>query len=228
MGLKKMKETVSDLRFRWLKPAKGHVVTRGTPRLKGWSREFEDVTGILLATPGVFREFARIDMGGDRMLLGEVLGFADVFGDILALPHEEHPTPQTWCDAIQQMRRAVNLWDRIKDSKTSGDAQRRGQQALRIEINRVLTDTVTPSHTTLALTPELGLARCPVNLLAYMWLCLARVVSGEIEERPCEMFTSCGEYIYVGQGPGFQRNDTTTCSAACRQKKKRQDAKATH
>jgi hypothetical protein len=224
-----MKRADSDMRFRWLKPAKGHEVTRGTPRLKSRSREVEDVTGILLATPGVFREFARIDTGGDRMLLGEVLGFADVFGDILALPHEEHAKPQTWCDAIQQMRRAVNLWDRIKDSKTSGDAQRRGQQSLRSEIHRALTDTVTPSHTTLGLTPKLGLVRCPVNLLAYMWLCFARVVSGEVEERPCEMFARCGEYIYVGRGPGLQREDTTTCGAACRQKKKRQDAKkATH
>src|SRR5437870_5198737 len=105
-----MRRGVSDMRFQWRKPTKGDLVTQGTPRLKSWSREGEDVTGILLATPGVFREFARIDMGGDGMLLREVLNFANVFGDIISLPHEGHTKPQTWRNAIQQMRRAVDLW----------------------------------------------------------------------------------------------------------------------
>lgn len=49
--------------------------------------------------------------------------------------------------------------------------------------------------------------------------------SSALEERPCEMFAGCHEYIYVGSGLGLQRDDTITCGAACRLKKKRQDAK---
>jgi ureidoglycolate hydrolase len=106
------------------------------------------------------------------------------------------------------------------------DIIRPARKALQAEIQDALTDIEIPSHTTpCLLMPELRLVLRPVNLLAYMWLSFARVVSGEIEERPCEMFTSCHEYIYVGSGPWLQRDDTTTCSAACRQKKKRQGAK---
>jgi len=101
-----------------------------------------------------------------------------------------------------------------------------GRKALQYEVQEALTDIETPSHTTpCLLMPDLRLVLRPVNLLADMSLSFARVVSGEIEERPCEMFESCHEYIYVGSGPWLQRDDTTTCSAACRQKKKRQDAK---
>jgi hypothetical protein len=98
------------------------------------------------------------------------------------------------------------------------------RKALQYEIQSAFTDLETPSHTTPCIvTPELRLALRPANLLAFMWLCFARVVSGEIEERRCEMFESCGEHIYVGRGPGLQRNDTATCSAACRQKRKRRN-----
>ena len=105
----------------------------------------------------------------------------------------------------------------------AGDILRPARKALQLEIRDALTDTETPSHATPNLTPELRLVTSPVNLLADMWLTFARLVSGEIEERPCEMFDSCHEYIYVGSGPRLQRNDTSTCSAACRQKKKRLD-----
>ncbi len=111
-----------------------------------------------------------------------------------------------------------------------GDVVPLARKALQYEIQSALTDTETPSHTTPCIvTPELSLMLRPVNLLAHMWLIFAHVVSGEIEERRCEMFESCHQYLYVGSGPWLQRNDATTCSANCRQKKKRQDAKkATH
>jgi len=94
------------------------------------------------------------------------------------------------------------------------------RRALQVVIQRALTDTETPSHATANLTRELRLVTAPVNLLADMWLTFARVVSGEIEERPCEI---CHRYIYVGSGPGLQRSDTITCSVACRKKKQRRE-----
>lgn len=94
------------------------------------------------------------------------------------------------------------------------------RKALQYEIQSAFIDTETPSHTTPCIvTPDFWLALRPTNLLAFMWLSFARVVTGEIEERRCEMFKSCQSYIYIG--PGLQRNDATTCSAACRQEKKR-------
>jgi hypothetical protein len=105
---------------------------------------------------------------------------------------------------------------------TDGDLIPPARRALRLEINRALADTVTPSHAAPGLTLDLRLATYPVNLLADMWLTFARVVSGEIEERQC---TVCPEYLYVGSGPGLRRADSVTCSAGCRQRKKRNEEK---
>jgi hypothetical protein len=237
--------------------------------------------------PGLFRTFASLGSNTtDEASL--IRSFAKVYGDIIARPEDDvvrlttvveiirkNATLQTWCRAIEHMRRAVVLWDRInapkghdemkflftrpkgasailywrahhplerKSDNTTcpvlvmgndvskypvGQMVPLARKALQYEIQSAFTDTETPSHTTPCIvTPELHLALRPRNLLAFMWLCFARVVSGEIEERRCEMFKTCGEYIYVGHGPGLQRNDTTTCSAACRQMKKRQTAKS--
>ncbi len=169
-----------------------------------WLKTRADETiAAILDRPGMFRDFARLSNSD------EIRAFADGLG--------EHASPKTWRNAIQKMRRAVRLWDKVKDSGT--EVQRR---ALQLEIHRALTDMKTPSFTTIGLTSELRVAVYPVNLLAYMWLTFARVVSGEIEERRCKMFERCHGYVYVGRGPGLQRVDTTTCGAACRQKKKRQ------
>jgi hypothetical protein len=62
----------------------------------------------------------------------------------------------------------------------------------------------------------------PVNLLAFMWLTLARLLSGEIVEQPCMGESkNCIGYIYTGLGPGLKKTGTVTCSVACRQNKKR-------
>lgn len=99
------------------------------------------------------------------------------------------------------------------------DLLRPARKALQLEIQDALTDTETPSHATPYLTPEARLVTSPVNLLAYMWLTFARVVSGEIQERRCAM---CSEHFYVGSGPGLRRADSLTCGDACRQQKSRQ------
>lgn len=100
------------------------------------------------------------------------------------------------------------------------DVVRAARRALQLEIRRALTDIETPSHVTPNLTQELSLVMGPVNLLAYMWLTFARVVSGDIKERRCAM---CPEYFYLGSGPGLQRDDTITCSIACRKRKQRHE-----
>ena len=238
--------------------------------------------------PGLFRTFASLSSSTkDERLL--IQSFAKAYGDIIARPEDDvvrlttvverirkNATLETWCRAIEHMRRAVTLWDRINaprghdevqwlftrpkgatailywrthhplerksDDKTCpvlvmgkdvakypvGQIVPLARKALQYEIQNALTDTETPSYTTPCIvTPELHLALRPRNLLAFMWLSFARVVSGEIAERRCEMFKVCGEYIYVGHGPWLQRNDATTCSAACRQMKKRHAVKPT-
>ncbi len=103
------------------------------------------------------------------------------------------------------------------------DVTKAARKALQLEIRDALTDTQTPSHSTPNLTPDLRLVMSPENLLSSMWLNFARVVSGEIEERPCPAKSkSCLGYIYIGKGPGLRRNDTdATCSDACRARKSR-------
>ena len=211
-------KAVSEGRFRWLKPSSGHVWGVSNARLKPASRATTDVSEILAVTPGLFREFARLNTAGDEIQRDEIRNFADGFGDILALPHEEHASLETWTHAIQRMHRAVELWDRSNDPDRGEPSKQRASRELRLEINHALRDTKTPSHTTSGLTLGLRLEIFPVNLLAYMWLTLARIASREIEERRCIM---CPERFYVGSGFGLQRADTLTCSVACRKRKQR-------
>lgn len=292
-----MREMTADVVFTWCRPG-----TPEKPRGYEWKRKGGTWRGrqylvpLLEAKgewteyvphPGLFRTFASLSSNTtDEALLIE--SFAKVYGDIIARPEDDvvrlttvveiirkNATLQTWCRAIEHMRRAVVLWDRInaprghdemkllftrpkgasailywrthhplerKSDNTTcsvlvmgknvssypvGQIVPLARKALQYEIQSAFADTETPSHTTpCVVTPELHLALRPANLLAFMWLSFARVVSGDIEERRCEMFKTCGEYIYVGHGPGLQRNDTTTCSAACRQSKKRAGARS--
>jgi hypothetical protein len=279
-----------DVLFTWSKPESGHEWKqkgrwRGArylvPRLgaKGKVTEYAP-------HPGLFRTFASLNSAKDDARAWEIKVFANAYGDIIARPQDDHvrlttevemvrthATMETWCRAIQHMRRGVELWDWINDTGKHEDLKRLftrpkgailywqkhhplerksdnttcpalamnkdvakypvgeivplARKALHVEIQEALTDIETPSHATACLVlPEMQMVLRPVNLLAYMWLCFARVVSGEIEERRCEMFARCGEYIYVGTGSGLQRSDATTCSAACRQEKKRAAQKA--
>lgn len=292
-----MAKAPADVLFTWCRPGtpekpRGYEWKRkGTwrgrqylvPQLGGKSEWTEYVPH-----PGLFRTFATLGTSTtDEML--RIQSFAKAYGDIIARPEDDvvrlttvveiirkNATLLTWCRAIEHMRRAVEVWDRINarerhdelrclfthpnnasailywrthhplerkfDNTTCpvlvmgkdvakyplGQIVPLARKALQYEIQNAFTDTQTPSHTTPCIvTPELHLALRPANLLAFMWLCFARVVSGEIQERRCELFESCQEFIYVGRGPGLQRIDTTTCSAACRQNKKRQTAKST-
>lgn len=276
-----MKKTPTDVLFMWQRPGKPQKPLGYEWKRQGRWKGAQCLTPLVgskgewteyVPHAGVFRTFASLNIATEVTRQWEIGAFAKSYGDIIGRPQDKHATLETWCRAIQQMRRAVELWDWIdapdrheelkrlftrpkghilywqthhplerKDGNTTCPVMVRGEsvaaypvgdviplarKALQYEIQCAFTDTETPSHTTpCVVTPEMRLVLRPVNLLAHMWLCFARVVSGEIEERPCEMFESCHEYIYVGRGPGLQRNDTTTCSDACRQNKKRQDAK---
>lgn len=278
-----MGKATADVLFTWCRPG-----TPENPRGYEWKRKGtwkgrQYLVPLLGAKgkvteyvphPGLFRTFASLSIAKDDAREWEIEAFARDYGDIIAKPQDDHATMETWSRTIQQMRRAVVLWDCINDTGKheylkqlftrpkgailywqkhhplerksdnttcpaiamgkdvtkfpANDVLPLARKALQYEIQTAFTDTETPSHSTLCIVaPELRLMLRPANLLAFMWLCFARVVSGEIEERPCEMFTSCGQYIYVGSGPGLQRNDATTCSANCRQQKKRQDTKKT-
>jgi len=274
------------VRFRWRTTENGHEwrIQKGVLRLvpnPGGRWDFAP-------EPGLFRKFAGLRISDPEIRQEEILTFANKHGDIIALPTlgrvryttaargvekeliREHATMETWYSAIQHMRRAVDLWDRINDPRQHEELRhiivrckdaityeiihrplnkrRRSETvvlavgkeldaypvgnvlvparvALKKEIMRALADDETPSHSIAYLTPEMlktQLVVSPTNLLAYMWLTFARVVSGEIEERRCRM---CPEHFYVGHGPGLQRDDTATCSAACRQRACRQRKK---
>lgn len=237
-----MRKAAATIPFRWLTPASGHQWKRlkGVMRLvpkSGGSRWIDPKAAggvwIYAPPPGLFRKFARLKIGKDEVRQREILAFADEYGDIMAQPQEgglslstevqvirKHATMETWYGAIRHMRRTVDLWDRLNDSEER--EARPLPEDLRLEIKRALTDTETPSCSTLTLTANMRLVVYPVNLLAYMWLTFARVVSGEIEERPCKMFETCHEYVYVGRGTGLQRADTDTCGSACRKQKSRE------
>ena len=74
----------------------------------------------------------------------------------------------------------------------------------------------------MCINQKLELFVYPVNLLAFMWLTLARLVSGQILEQPCMGKSQrCLGYIYTGMGDGLKKTGTVTCSIACRKWKER-------
>jgi hypothetical protein len=273
--------TASFPRFLWVTPNAKHEwkQRRGIRRLVPRAGTIESRsrgTPPYAAPFGLFREFAKIDTSSPSVYEVEIQMFADKYGDIIAQPQEgtldlfnrevtrKHATLDTWCRSIQQMRRAVELWDLLntrgsrealerllihnKDaiifkrkhhplerkldnvtfsviaagSKRAAypvkDILRTAREALSIELTQALTDVETPRHSKVSMTRDQKLVLCPDNLLAFMWLTFARVVSGEIKERRCDV---CPRHIYIGSGPGLRRADTITCSDACRQSKRR-------
>ena len=88
--------------------------------------------------------------------------------------------------------------------------------ALQREINKRIAEQ--PTVPRLVLTPDYHqrLIFMPPNLLGAMWLQLAQDVAGEFELYSCDF---CGKFFQ--RGPGGRRADATTCSDACRQRKKR-------
>jgi hypothetical protein len=88
--------------------------------------------------------------------------------------------------------------------------------ALQLEINVRLAEY--PTVPRLSWTPDYHqrIVFQPPNLLTAMWLQFAQAVTGEFQLKICE---GCGKYFQVG--PGGRRADATTCSDACRQRKRR-------
>jgi hypothetical protein len=88
--------------------------------------------------------------------------------------------------------------------------------ALQRELNLRLSDP--PVVPRLAWTPDhhQRLIFTPPHLLAATWLQFAQALTGEFELYACE---ACGKFFQ--RGPGGRRADATTCSDACRQRKRR-------
>ena len=286
-----MKIVSDELPFRWRTPSLGHEwknsggLERLIPKSGGFALPGSKARGGVLEfspPPGAFREFAMLKMASGKSWKAPILAFANKYGDLIAQPHEghqvlgsvapdrKHATLKAWCQAIQHMHRAVEMWDRIIDPQRreelgevilrrkdhiayrvvhhprerrgddetymliaagkdiaaypARDITRAASRALQLEIRDALTDTTTPSHSTPNLTRDLRLVLDPVNLLAFMWLTFARVASGEIEERLCEICEV--SRFYVGSGPGLHRGDKVTCSAVCRKRKQRLEDEA--
>ena len=234
-------------KFRWFKPTLGHVwrvYAGGTRRLapkSGGSRFFDHKApeGVKLHTPplGLFREFARLPWSAKGESRQKALKeFGDNHGDILAAPWEgrvtdarekwfKHATMDTWCLQIQRMRRAVEMWDQVKNNpewyKTAANRMILSEEL----IDSALRDTETPSCATPVLVlKENRIVLCPANLLAFMWLTFARVVAGEIREQPCTAKdldgNPCPNFVYFE--PGVRRYDErATCGDTCRKRKQR-------
>jgi len=105
---------------------------------------------------------------------------------------------------------------------SKGDVLLPARYALQEEINLRLAEH--PTVPRLAWTPDTRetsggyyqrIVFIPPNLLAAMWLQFAQAVTGEFGLQQC----ICGKFFQVG--PGGRRADATTCSDACRQRKRR-------
>lgn len=236
-----------DVRFRWSVPDSGHEwrQRKGDLRLVwkeekrgGFATEYRPECKL-------FREFAALGVTRSRQA-ELILRFANKYGDILALPGssfirylgEDAPSPEggeyrkiirshatlrMWRHTIQQMRQAVDLWDQSNDGTIGKPARLKARSALQVEIEVILRNMTTPSCTRVCLNQKMELFVYPVNLLAFMWVTLARLVTGEIVEQPClGKSKKCLKYIYTGLGTGLKKTGTVTCSVACRKWKERQ------
>lgn len=229
-----------DTRFVWYKPETAFAwrKTKGGYQLR-WPREKTDGFTVRYHPPlSLFRIFA--DMKTDsKSAAYHILSFANEYGDILGVPGQEYyqldgaaiagrrtvrpyAAPSLWRHQIRKMQWAVGLWDQCNSEGMGKAALQRSRQELQIEIESALRDVTTPSCARVCLNQKLELFVYPVNLLAFMWLTLARLLSGEIVEQPCMGASDgCLGYIYTGVGQGLMKTGTTTCSPACRKWKER-------
>jgi len=233
-----------DTRFSWRKPEAGFIwgTKRGGEIQLRWPAERKGgFTVNYQPRLSLFRIFAALRATGSEDM-DDILSFANEYGDILAVPGREHyqldeagingrrtvrpyAALSMWRHQIRQMQWAVGLWNQCNDETARKAAQLRARKDLQIEIESALRDVVTPSCARACLSQNMELFVYPVNLLAFMWLTLARLLSGEIVEQPCMGNSkSCLGYIYTGLGPGLKKTGTVTCGVACRKWKERNTA----
>ncbi|HEX4039134.1 MAG TPA: hypothetical protein VHX37_13840 [Acidobacteriaceae bacterium] len=236
-------ESERELGFEWGTKRGGDLQLRWTSEKKGRAVWYRPPTGL-------FRDFAGLRVKKAEAE-EEILRFANEYGDILSVPGDEffqqgsdggrhvvrrYGTLSMWRFQVEQMRYAVEQWDICNDDGAKGRARRQAREQLQIEIESALSldlilkvlntevplRRVSPGWARVRLNKKLELFVEPVNLLAFMWLTLARLASGEIAEQPC--MGSCGRYIYTGQGVGLKKTGTVTCGPACRKWKERNSA----
>jgi hypothetical protein len=127
--------------------------------------------------------------------------------------------------SIKTPKRERLKWLALQDSPednldpfVTGDVVLPAKYALHYEINARLADPESRAVPQLAWTPDnhQRLIFRPSDLLAAMWLQFAKAVTGEYQLKKC---AACANYFQVG--PGARRADATTCSDACRQRKRR-------
>jgi hypothetical protein len=231
-----------DTRFVWYKPETAFTwgKTKGDYQLK-WPRERTGGHVVRYHPPlSLFRTFA--DLKSDpKSAAYHILSFANEHGDILGTPGGEYyqrdeaairgrrtvrpyASSRLWRNQIRQMQWAVALWDQCNDDRLGKAARQRTRQELQIEIESALRDLKTPRCARALLSQKLELFVYPVNLLAFMWLTLARLLSGQIVEQCCMgVSAKCVGHFYTGVDPGLKKTGTITCSPACRKWKERHD-----
>lgn len=236
-----MSSRTLDTRFVWGKPETGFMW--GTKRGGGiqlrWPAERKGGVAVKYQPRlSLFRIFAALRATGSQDA-ADILSFANEYGDIFGVPgHEYYQLDEAgingrrtvrpyaalsmWRHQIRQMQWAVGLWGQCNDQSARKSIRLQARKDLQLEIESALRDVTTPSCARMCLNQKLELFVYPVNLLAFMWLTLARLASGEIVEQPCMGESkSCLGYIYTGLGPGLKKTGTVTCSIACRKWKER-------
>jgi len=235
-----MRSNVLDAPFIWQKPESGFEwgTKKGDRQLRWKSEKAGGRTTKYPPKPGLYRRFAALRVTRTNTNAEEeIRRFANEYGDILAVPGSafyqqdqdgarriirRHATLSMWRHQVQQMRWAVGLWDRSADENARKGYRLQAREELQLEIESALRDMTTPSCARMCINQKLELFVYPVNLLAFMWLTLARLVSGQILEQPCMGKSQrCLGYIYTGMGDGLKKTGTVTCSIACRKWKER-------
>lgn len=229
-----------DTRFVWYKPETAFTwwKTKSGYRLR-WPSEKKGGYAVRYQPPlCLFRTFADLKTDS-KSAAYHILNFANQYGDILGTPGGEYygvdegaiggrrivrpyAAPNVWRHQIRQMQWAVGLWDQCNNERLSEAARQRAKQELQLEIESALRDVKTPCCARALLNQKLELFVYPVNLLAFMWLTLARLLSGDIVEQVCMgVSKQCVGHFCTGIGPGLKKTGTTTCSPACRKWKER-------
>jgi hypothetical protein len=232
-----MRQRTLDTRFVWVKP-ETEFTWFGDHRLR-WPDERKGGNTVTYQPPlSLFRIFAALKSNKSA----GVLSFANTYGDILGVPGSEriqldetaldgrrtvrpYAALRVWNQQIKQMQYAVDLWDICNAAPDAGadetarkeEARMQARKQLQIEIESALRDVKTPSCARVLLNQNMELFVCPVNLLAFMWLTLARLLSGQIGEQECSgnrNSESCLGFIYTGSG--LRKTGIMACGPACR------------
>ena len=155
----------------------------------------------------LFQEFANTSQTPEG-----VLSFANRYG--LLKPSMNPENLDYWYHQINQMRNAVDVWQRDREKDLSNFVNNFSPSFSLRDNVKVFYDKLIPASILLQETEDPTRPRLkiePEDLLATMWLELALAVEGSSNYRPCDV---CPTWFEVAPGSG--REDKKFCSDACK------------